>query len=109
MGLIKQGVPPTTVEKIRMANTQCLNIMKMTARNTFNMLWNNPDKTAQEVCNDLGVDAGKAFDLHSNLQGLIYSIDNTWVPLVPLYPYVLNLDGSITITYPEPEPEPQGE
>lgn len=101
MSLIKQVGAIKEVDKILAANTQCLSVMKMTAINTFNLFWKNPNKTAQEVCDQFGTDAAKAFELHAGLQQLIYAIDNTWVPLVPLFPYVVNPDGSVTIQYPE--------
>lgn len=111
MSLIKRPTPPTEIEKIQMANTQCLNVMKATAKNTFDLFWNNPRKTAQEICDQFNTDASKAFDLHAGLQQLIYAIDNTWVPLTPLVPYTVNENGSVTINYPPPpvEEEQTGE
>lgn len=103
MSLIKRNEPPTEIERIQIANTQCLNVMKSTARSTFDLVWNNQNKTPQEICDMFGVDAVKAFDLHSKLQTLIYSIDNSWVPLVPPLERVENEDGTITIVTPPSE------
>jgi hypothetical protein len=108
MSLIRQQTIPTVADKIAMANSGCLGAMKNTARHTFNLFWNNPDHTPQEVADQLGTSAGLGFVVHSQLQTLIYTLDNSWVPLVPPHPYVTNQDGTVTVTMPEPE-IPEGE
>ncbi len=85
------------VEKIAKHNAYCLSVMKMTAKNTYDLLWLNKNKTPQDICNSLGAEAVKAFELHGALQELIYSLDNSWVPLVPLKKYTKNENGTVSI------------
>jgi hypothetical protein len=101
MALINTITPPTALDRIKMLSTNLLMQMKQTAKQQFDLVWNNKDKTAQEVSDMLGVEACMAMDAHYNLQVLIMSLDNTWVPLVPPLPYLRNEDGTITVTYPE--------
>lgn len=105
MPLINVRTPPTALDQIKMLSTNLLGQMKHTAKQQFDLVWNNKTKTAQEVSDMLGVEACMAMDAHYNLQVLIASLDNTWVPLVPPLPYTRNLDGTITVTYPAPEGE----
>jgi hypothetical protein len=109
MSLIKEISQPTLKEEILAENTACLIQMKRSAHQVFDLFWNNPEKNAQEVCDLFGTDAAQAFLAHSKLQELIYLLDSSWVGLVPLYPYTINQDGSVTIEIPPPviEPEPE--
>lgn len=97
MALINKITPPTILDKIKRSNTMCLSAMKTSAREVFDLMWNSDGKTPQEVCDLLGNEAVKGFDAHAALQGLIFSIDPTWVPLVPQYEYTKNEDGTVTI------------
>jgi len=105
MPLINIQTPRTALDEIKAISTHLLASMKISAKRQFDLVWNNPNKTAQEVSDMLGVEACAAMDAHYSLQVLISSLDNTWVPLVPPLPYVRNLDGTITVTYPAPEGE----
>ena len=105
MPLVNQPPQITALAQIKSLSTQLLGQMKMVAKTQFDLVWNNKDKTAQEVLDMFGVEAGLAMDAHYDLQMLILSIDNTWVPLVPPLPYVRNEDGTIVVTYPAPEGE----
>ena len=97
MALIKDADKVSLSDVIKIQNTVCLNQMKRTAKNVFNLVWNNSSLSPQEVCDVLGVDAAKGFDAHAKLQELIYFIDSSWVPLVPPVAYVKNEDGTVTI------------
>lgn len=97
MSLIMQQNQPSVVEQIKRVNSGCLYQMKQSAKQTYDLLWHNKDKTPQEVCDLLGVDAASGFDIHGALQTLIYQLDNSWVPLVPTHSYVKNVDGTVTI------------
>jgi hypothetical protein len=101
MSLINQN-QVTIKDRIMRENTLCLAQMKRSAMFVFNMLWKNPQHTPQEVCNMFGTDAVKAFEAHGKLQELIYLLDSSWVPLVPLKEYTKNEDGTVTINYPAP-------
>lgn len=105
MALINQIQPSSALTQIKNLSTALVNQMKYTARQQFDLVWKNPNKTAQEVSDMLGVEACAAMDAHYNLQVLIMSIDNSWVPLTTPLPYTRNLDGTITVTYPAPEGE----
>jgi len=61
MSLITSSPILTTKDKILFDNTACLNQMKRTAKNVFNLFWNNPSQTAQQVCTSFGTDAVTAF------------------------------------------------
>jgi hypothetical protein len=103
--ILKQPTPITEIDKIKITNTQCLNVIKAAAQKTYNLFWFNTTKTPQELCNELGTDAVKAFIVHAKLQELIYLLDPSWEVLVPPYEYVAHEDGSITIIIPEQQTE----
>lgn len=95
--IIVQPQPLEFFNILIVKNTHCLNVLRATATDTFNMFWHSADKTPQEVCDYLGVDAGKSFTAHQKIQELIYLLDSTWVPLSPPLEYVVNGDGTVTI------------
>ena len=100
MSLIKNPlIPPpiTALDEIKMQNTMCLQVMKATAKNVFEIMWNNPTLTPQQICDQMGTNATLAFEAHSKLQELIYLIDPSWEPLVPPFEYTKNQNGTITI------------
>jgi hypothetical protein len=100
MSLIKAINPPTLKDEILAENTACLVQMKRTAEQVFNLFWHSAGHSAQDVCDLFGVDAVKAFEAHGKLQELIYMLDSSWEPLVPLYPYTKNEDGTVLIGEP---------
>jgi hypothetical protein len=95
--IISQPQPSDFFSLLVTKNTHCLNVLKATATDTFNMFWYSADKTPQEVCDYLGVDAGISFTAHQKIQELIYLLDATWIPLSPPLAYVVNEDGTVTI------------
>ena len=100
MPIILEQSEKSESQKIKEMNTYLLNEMKSVAKAGFILFWNNPSKTPQEICDEFGTDAVKCFELHGQLQQLIYAIDNTWQPLVPPFERVNNEDGTVTIIYP---------
>ena len=92
-----QPPSPTVLNALQVQNTMCLQVMKSTAKNVFEIVWHNGSLTPQQVCDAMGVDAVKGFDAHSALQELIYAIDPSWVPLEPAYNYTKNANGTVTI------------
>jgi len=97
MALVFTPTTMTVTEKIARRNFRCLEEMKSAAKETFKLLWESPDHTAQDVCDLLGVDAGMGFEVHSDLQTLIFKLVPSYVPLEPPNAYVINLDGTVTI------------
>lgn len=94
MNLTLPEIVDTKLNRILIVNSNCLSAMRASCRNVFDLCWTeNP----QEVCDQLGTDAVKAFEAHGKLQELIYLMDPTWQPLLPPYEYVKNEDGTITI------------
>lgn len=91
------------------SGARLLATLKQECKRQFELAWKKGlngrlvDKTfseAQVFFDAYGVKATLAFDLHAKLQELIYLTDNTWVPLVPVYAYVRNQDGTVIITEP---------
>lgn len=100
MALIKPlplATLPTKLDLIQDENTRLLQIMKTSAKRSFDIFWHSKDKTPQEIAAMLGPDGAKAMELHGKLQELIYATDPTWVPLVPPKAYTKNQDGTLTI------------
>ena len=72
----------------------------------FNMVWNNPKATPQEMFAVLGTQGGKTFADSYKLQLLIKELKPDFEMLVPPLPYTIAEDGTVTITEPEPtQPE----
>lgn len=73
--------------------------------------WKHPRLTPQQVSDSLGTEAVELFLLGGKLTEMIISItpESASELEVPLYPYTINEDGSVTIPEPieEEEPEPE--
>ena len=87
----------SVLDKIKSQNTNCLQVMKNTAIQVFQMTWQHESLSSQQVCDLMGTEVAKGFEAHAKLQELIYLIDPTWVPLVPPKSYIKNDDGTVTI------------
>jgi hypothetical protein len=111
MSLAEEIPQPTTSQLIKSTNYNCLLVMKEAAKRTFELFWHADGKTPQEVADDLGTGAALGFVVHAKLQELIYTLDNSWVPLMPTHVYTPNPDGSVTIgeIIPVKEPAPEEE
>jgi len=104
----EQMQEPSDCELIKRSNTQFLKICKHNCIGSFAQMWKKRDQRgqlvnktkeeAQAVLNDFGVDAAKAFQAHAKLQEIIALVDPSWVPLIPPYAYVVNNDGSVTLS-----------
>lgn len=93
MALIKQTTM-TDLEKVQIQNTQCLQVMKMTAKRTFDLAWKNPVEFFAQV----GTDGKKSIELHYQMQLMIAALDPSWVYLVPPYNYTIDdQTGIVTI------------
>ena len=68
----------------------------------FDSIWTNSIASPQEVMDAFGVNAISLFVLSSQLQTTLLSIDDTYVPLVPPFEFVINADGTVTIGNPTP-------
>jgi len=114
MSFVIPPAPLTDKQRTDLSSFRLLNVLKQECKAQFDLAWKKRadgrvvNKTYQEVqafFDGYGVKAAQCFELHGLLQSLIYATDNSWVPLVPVYEYVVNQDGSVTITAPEPEGE----
>jgi hypothetical protein len=85
-----------------------LGLAKSFTSNMFNRFWNNPKVTPSEMSAIYGTSAKDLFIKLAQWQGAIQQIDPSYVPItVPeKWEYVLNEDGSVTITEKVVEPEP---
>lgn len=78
-------------------NVMLLNHMKTLLKNNFDMVWNNPDLSAQEVLDSFGSDAVTLFSDSYKLQVVIKEIDPSYNVLSPSVKYTINEDGTVTI------------
>jgi hypothetical protein len=89
----------SVLERIKNDNTCCLNEMMRVANSVYREVWyNDSGLTPQAVINLLGTEAALAFNAHYKLQELIQFIDPNWVMLVPPLAYVVNNDGTVTVS-----------
>lgn len=97
MSLINQVQTPTVLDQIKNANTRCLQMMKITAKQTYDLVWKNYKKSPEEVLSILGTDAKSAFIAHEKLQDLIKEIDPNYEKLESNKSITINDDGTVTI------------
>ena len=71
--------------------------MKQEHARIFNLLWNNPKATPQEILDEYGTDAAALFSFSSQIQTMATAIDSGFVALVPPYNYTVNGDGTVTV------------
>jgi hypothetical protein len=79
----------------------------------FDKFWNNPAVTPAEMSAAYGTNAYALFVKLATFQAMLQAIDPSYVAVVvpEKWEYVINQDGTVTITEkvvppPEPEPEP---
>ena len=104
---IFQTTAPTKEQIFLKGSKASLIQLKSLVTMSFKNTWENPNITAQECFDALGVEAAKTLDAHYNCQLAIKLLDSSWQFLSPPHPYTVNVDGSVTVNYPEPEPEPE--
>lgn len=63
----------------------------------FNMIWNNPTVSPQEILDSYGEDAIDLFTYSSSLQDLLYQVDDTYVALVPPNEWELDEYGVVIV------------
>lgn len=107
MSFITQPTQLSDKQKADVSSVTLLNQLKMHCKQQFEIAWkkrvngqlvNKTVAEAQAFFDQFGVKAALAFELHSDLQDLIYKTDNSWVPLIPPHAYVKNQDGTVTIS-----------
>lgn len=90
------------VSNLKKQNYAFFSLIKNQHTQLFNNIWKNPKFTSKEIIEGFGTDAVALFQLSSNLQALLYTTDNTYIPLQPLKSFVINQDGSITVDMDTP-------
>jgi hypothetical protein len=93
----QQDVAVVVKKRIVDMSTAMFRRMKQEHARIFNMLWNNPKATPQEILDQYGVDAAALFSFSSEIQTMAKAIDPGYVPLVSPYEYTINPDGTITV------------
>jgi hypothetical protein len=78
-------------------STNMFKRMKQEHARIFNMLWNNPKASPQEILDEYGTDAAELFSFSLQIQTMAKAIDPTYVRLVSPYEYTINPDGTVTI------------
>jgi len=63
----------------------------------FDMVWNNPNFTAQEVLNSFGNEAAALFIFSGQIQTMLKQAKPEYEILMPPLPYTINEDGTVTI------------
>lgn len=86
-----------TVQKIKKANTNFYNVIRVLHESGFNLVWDNPNHTAKEIIDAMGTDAVALFRVSGGIQDLCAMIDPNYAPLVPPKAFTINEDGTVTI------------
>ena len=84
-------------DRIVAMSTSMFNRMKQEHARIFNILWNNPKATPQEILDQYGVDAAALFSFSLQIQTIAKAIDPGYVRLVSPYEYTINPDGTVTV------------
>jgi hypothetical protein len=92
-------------------NKKMYNRLKLSLAEIFRLTWPEPvveyidgvetvtppDMTPQEIFDLFGADSYKMFELCSEIQTMLLSVDANYQPLVPPYEYTINEDGTVTV------------
>lgn len=81
--------------------------LKVNIQASWNLFWNNPEVSAQEICDYYGNQAYKIFQESGFWQAAIKQRDPSYEELVPPKEFTINQDGTVTIIEPTPEPTPE--
>jgi len=91
-----------TANEIKEISGETFKKLVHTQRRGVDLVWNNPDATAQEVIDELGSDAIKVFQFHGALTEYIIGIasaDGVTVELkYPTNKFIIDKGGVITVT-----------
>ena len=85
------------VTSIKNANTGLFNTIQGQLKFGFDLFWNNPDFTPQQIADAFGTDATSLFMLSYQLQEVLLATDPNYVMLTAPVQVILNSDGSVTI------------
>jgi hypothetical protein len=85
------------VIRIKQNNLELWKFIKERHTAIFNMVWYDGKYTAKQIVDGFGTDAVDLFQYSGGLQNLLYSLDNTYVPLIPPKKYTINDDGTVTV------------
>jgi len=94
---MQQDIVAEAKNRIVAMSTAMFRRMKQEHARIFNMLWNNPKATPQEILDEYGTDAASLFSFSLQIQTMAKAIDPGYVPLVSPYEYTINRDGTITV------------
>ena len=106
--------PTQTKEQVLQANQVAMqNIiykevgdMQTNIRSLFDLVWNSQDYTAQEMLDLWGTNAVSLFQAVQYATQIIQLVVPTYQPSNPPYPFTINADGTVSVTYPTPPPAP---
>jgi len=93
----QQDVAVVVKKRIVATSTAMFRRMQHEHARIFNMLWNNPKATPQEILDQYGEEAGALFAFSSQIQAMATAIDSGFVALVPPYNYTINPDGTVAV------------
>ncbi len=93
----QQDIVASVKDRIVANSTGMFQRMKQEHARIFNMLWNNPKATPQEILDEYGIEAAELFAFSLQIQTMATSIDPGYVALVPPYEYTINGDGTVTV------------
>lgn len=74
-----------------------LDTLKMSLKQSFFTLWNNPNASPQDILNVFGTNAYKLFQTSRDTIALIKTLDPEWEAPVSPKEFTVNPDGSVTI------------
>ena len=93
----QQDIVAGVKDRIVANSTGMFRRMKQEHARIFNMLWNNPKATPQEILDQYGEEAAALFSFSSQIQAMATAIDPGFVALVPPYEYTINPDGTVIV------------
>lgn len=75
-----------------------LESLKSNVQIAWSLFWNSPEVSPQEICDQFGANAYKIFQESAFWQAAIKQRDPSYEALVPPKEFVINNDGTVTIT-----------
>jgi len=84
-------------ERVAMENLNTLNFLKTRVKISFDLVWNNPIATPQEIFDSFGTNASKLFQTAGKTIEFIKSFDPSYEPPISNKTYTINEDGTVTI------------
>lgn len=103
MAIINLPVLTTDQQKAQVANmlrsstSQAFLQMKNQFVTNFNLVWNHPTLTPQQVFDSVGTDAAGLFQIASAIQTAANAIVPGVLPQTPPKSYTINQDGTVTV------------